>query len=131
MTQPISARPAGSTVPPSAAARTCAPKQIPSTGTPAESARRSQASSSSIQARASPSSYTELVDPSRTMCATPVSSGSGPSLGNRIALSSRAACLERGADEPGRVLFVVADDDDPHAMPPIAGDLVWCQTTKP
>src|SRR5215469_7882405 len=87
MTQPISWRPACSTVPPNVAASICAPKQIPSTGTPAASARRSQASSSSIQARAAPSSYTELVEPSTTMCARPARSGSEPCLGNSSVLS--------------------------------------------
>ena len=79
------------------------------------------------------------------MWATPSRSGSGPSLGNRWTLSSRAARLERVADEPGRVLFVVADDDDSHDDPPVAGisrrsaacrrpppavarPFVWCQT---
>src|SRR5262249_43278255 len=81
VTQRISWRPACSTVPPNAAASSWPPKQIPSTGTPAASARRSQVSSSPIQARASPSSYTEEVEPSMTMCATPPRSGSAPSLG--------------------------------------------------
>src|SRR5262249_15162812 len=40
-----------------------------------------------------------------------------------------AARRERVPDEPRRVLFVMADDDDPHEVPPIAGDLVGCQTT--
>src|SRR6516164_9796359 len=81
VTQPISWRPACSTVPPNAAASNWPPKQIPSTGTPAASARRSQVSSSPIQACASPSSYTEEVEPSMTMCATPARSGSASSLG--------------------------------------------------
>ena len=129
VTQPISWRPAFSTVPPNAAASTCAPKQIPSTGTPAASARRSQASSSSIQARASPSSYTEQVDPSMTMCATPRRSGSGPSLGNRIVLSCAPRASKAAPMNPAESSSWWRTDDDLHAVPPIAGDLVWCQTT--
>src|SRR5215831_17405921 len=65
----------------SGSAESSVTQPISCTGTPAASARRSQVSSSSIQARASPSSYTEDVEPSITMCATPFSSGSAPSLG--------------------------------------------------
>jgi hypothetical protein len=62
----ISLRGAASTPPPNAAESAWAPKQIPSTGTPASSARRSQASSSGIQARSRLSSYTDQMAPSTT-----------------------------------------------------------------
>jgi hypothetical protein len=52
-----------STRPPKAAHSAWAPKQIPSTGTPARSAARSQATSPVIQASAS---LTELTAPSTT-----------------------------------------------------------------
>ena len=48
-----------------AAARACAPKQIPSTGTPASSSCRSHASSAAIQALSGSLSYTEKVAPSK------------------------------------------------------------------
>ena len=54
--QPTSLRAAAVTRPPSAAHSDCAPKQIPKTGVPASSARRSHASSSAIQPRSGPSS---------------------------------------------------------------------------
>ena len=60
--------------------RAGAPKQIPSTGTPAWSAPRSQSSSAAIQGSGS---LTELMAPSTTTWSTPASAGSGPSSGNR------------------------------------------------
>ena len=62
--QPISRRSIASTWPPNAAHSAWAPKQMPSTGTPAWSAARSQLSSSAIQGSGS---LTELTAPSTTM----------------------------------------------------------------
>ena len=53
-----------STRPPSAAQMIWAPKQMPSTGMPARSAARTQASSSAIQGSGS---LTELTEPITTM----------------------------------------------------------------
>jgi hypothetical protein len=50
-------------------------------------------------------------------------------LWEQVGAELRAASRERIPDEPRRIFFVVADDDDPHERPPIAGYLVWCQTT--
>ena len=61
--QPISLRAMASTWPPKAAQMAWAPKQMPSRGTPAWSAARSQSSSRAIQGSGS---LTELTAPSTT-----------------------------------------------------------------
>ena len=86
-----------STRPPNAAHSAWAPKQMPSTGTPAWSAARSQASSAVIQGSGS---LTELTAPSTTTWSTPSSAGSGPSSGNRWTEGSAPRASNASAMKP-------------------------------
>src|SRR5580704_1637965 len=105
--QPISRRSIASTRPPNAAHSAWAPKQMPSTGTPARSAARSQVSSSAIQGSGS---LTELTAPSTTMRSAPPGAGSGPSSGSRWTDNSAPRASNASAMKP-------------------AESMSWCRTT--
>ena len=108
--QPISWTAIASTRPPNTAHSAWAPKQMPSTGTPAWSAARSQSSSSAIHGSGS---FTELIAPSTTTCPTSAaepSAGSGPSSGNRCTDSSAPRASNAAAMKP-------------------AESTSWCRTT--